>query len=490
VNLDWSEMPIHQAFRADWKTPEILLEGSLGCAKTTVALDKEIDALLRWPGIPILLFRWTEDAVATKLKTAFEELLAIRDLTAEWDAKQKRYVFPNGSVAFMFGLKAVSAIEMYNKIRGLGVSRIMGDQVEEVPQSVAGELRGRLRPDLTATMSGKKFPFQLTFVANPSDDDFWLSKEFPTTRDISGRKLYSLSVFDNKHLPRETVESLLRAFPEDHPKFRTMVMGQRGPNVVGVPVFDGLYRKDIHWRGVTLRSDMPILESFEFGKHNPTWVYGQAQYSGGLSVHGGVLALGMVLEDFVPLVQQYRREWFPPGLLIKSCVAPMGEKLAATGSRYTGLDVLRKRANIIAKWRDSGNAPDVRLAMLENLSGYLRRRNAKGEESFAIGNDEEKFIIVSKDGDRKSPFVHHAFEGGATWDEHFVSVSNKELRQMRDDDKFANAVKCIENIELNFCAGTKTAEERDAALTAARVKTNQVLGNVTVRHSHPDSWMI
>ncbi len=66
-------MDRHLAFKKDWKTSEYLLEGSLGCGKTTLGLDKEIDALLKYPGIPSLLFRWTEDAVSTKLKPAFEE---------------------------------------------------------------------------------------------------------------------------------------------------------------------------------------------------------------------------------------------------------------------------------------------------------------------------------------------------------------------------------------------------------------------------------
>ncbi len=485
-DLDWTGMPIHLAIKHD-VTSEVLIEGSLGCGKTTLGLDREIDALMKWPGIPILLFRWTEDACSTKLRPAFEELLAIRGITADWDAKQKAYTFANGSRAYMFGLKAVSAVEIFNKIRGLGVARIFGDQIEEMNPQVAGELRGRLRPDLTATMSGKRFPFQLTFVANPSDSDFWLSKEFPEDGHIKGRKLYSLSIFDNRHLPKETIESLVRAYPEDHPQFRPLVLGQRAPNVYGVPVFEGLYRKDLHWRPTAFRHDLPILESFHLGKHNPTFVCAQALYAGGLAVQGGVLALGMVLEDFVPIVDAYRRAWYPPSVPVKSCVAPQGEKTQQTTGRFTGNDVFREKAGIKVQWQDTGNAPDVRLAMIENLSSYLRRRNARGEESFAINTDPTRFLIVSQaDGVRESPIVHHAFEGGAVWDAHFVSVSHKELRHIREDDKFANVLNCLSNIELNFCAGQRTAEARALATAQARAKAHALGGRLL---TGADSWM-
>ncbi len=465
--LDWEGMPIHQAFKADWKTPEILLSGSLGCGKTTVGLDKEIDALLRWPGIPTLLFRWTEDAVSTKLRVAFEELLAIRGLTAAWDAKQKAYNFENGSRAFMFGLKAVSLVEQFNKIRGLGVSRIFGDQVEEMASEVAGELRGRLRPDLTATVSGRRFPFQLTFVANPEDDDFWLSKEFPLDNHIKGRKVISLSVFDNARLPQESVDSLLRQFPPEHPKHQTMVLGKRGPNITGVPVFEGLYKRDLHQRKVKARDDSPILESFEFGKHNPSWVFGQQMYAGGLTLLGGIRAQEMVLEDFLPIVKQFRKQWFPEDAIVKTCTSPMGEKSAMIASRYTALDILREAIGSVV-YRDNGNAPDVRLALIEAISGYFRRRTVSGEESMAINDDPTRWLVASHDGLKESAFMHIAMEAGYCWDKHFVSVSNKEVRQPREDDKFANAVHCVENIVLNFCAGRISEADHERQRKKAR----------------------
>lgn len=449
TQLEWTN-PIHCAFKADWTSAEILLEGSLGSGKTIVALDKEIDALLRWPGIPILLFRWTDDAVQTKLKPAFEEILAIRGLIAEWDVKGKLFRFPNGSVAYMFGLKSVSDIEQFNKIRGLSVSRIMGDQVEEMRRSVAVELRGRLRPDLTATMMGTRFPFQLTFIANPSDTDFWLSTEFPTDNRIKGRKIYSLSVFDNPHLPQETIDGLVRAWPPDHPKHLTMILGQRGPNVNGDPVYEKLYRKDLHWRPVGLTPNVPIWESFEVGTHNPTWAFAQTLPTGGMKVLGAIMGEGLVLEDFCSVVERYRREWLPPGSEILSCMAAITE----TTRQFTLMTVVKAKLKIQdLRWRENANAPDVRLAMQENIASYLRRRNANGDEAFAVNTDATRFLIASKDGVRESPIVHHSFEGGFVWSEETVSVANKEIRQAHEDGKFANVMHCLENIELNFCAG-------------------------------------
>jgi hypothetical protein len=480
--LDWTDMSIHQAIKADWKVPELLIEGSLGCGKTTLALDKEIDALLKYPGIPILLFRWTEDATTTKLRVAFEELCAIRGVAHNWEAKEKRYTLLNGSTAYAFGLKANSLIEEYNKIRGLGVSRIMGDQVEEVRPSVAAELRGRLRPNLTATLRNERYPMQLTFVANPSDYEFWLSREFPYGDKIKGRKVHSISVFDNKHLPQESVESLLRQYPPDHPKNLTMIMGLRGPNITGVPVYEGLYQEALHWRPMAYDPRMPILESFEFGKHTPVWVCGQAMRSGGLSILGGMIGESLVLEDFLPQVKQARQDWFPKEAVYKTCTAPMGEQQQTLSRRYTPLDILR-RHGFSAQWRDNGNSPDVRLAMIENIAGHLRRRNAAGEESIGIETNPQRFIIVARDERRESPFVHHAFEGGFCWDAHFTSVANKELRQPAEDDKFANVMHAIENIELNFCAGQQTQAERDTKRAAAG---HQIL---TDEFTSPHAWM-
>ena len=472
---------LHAEFKADWKTPEILLEGSLGCGKSTVALDKEIDAILKYPGIPILIARWTEEAVSTKLKKAFEEILAIRNMTAEWDAKEKLYRFENGSIVHMFGLKAVSAIERFSKIRSLGVCRILVDQAEEMDRSVADELRARLRPDLTATVTGRKFPFQLTFVSNPSDDNFWLSRQFPKDDRIKGRRLFSLSVFDNPYLPQETIDGLLRTYPVEHPKHQTMVLGKRGLNITGDAIYEGIYNRAIHVRSCQLL-DTPLLEGLHCGTHNPSWIIAQRTRQGGLRLLGGVMGRQMMLEDFLPIVKTYRNEWFGQ-LPMRLATSPMGETLHSIGSRVTMLQLLRE-AKMSPQWRENANAPDVQLAMIENISSLCRRRLMHGEEAFGIDNNAEHWLEASADeGIKPQPFITFAFEGGYVWDEHTVSVSNKSVRQPKDDDWYFNAMRCVENIMLNFCVGQKTSEE------LAIQKRDRMIEQRTKVLTGPQSWL-
>lgn len=455
-------MPVHEAIKADWTTPEILIEGSLNCAKTTLFLDKEIDAVFRWPRIKSFLFRWAQDAVDTKLKPAFEEILQIREIVTEWDAKEKCFLFENGSKVYMFGLKAASLVEQYNKIRGLGASRIGGDQVEEVAPQVGGELRGRLRPTLRETVQGLRYPFQLTFVSNSEDDEFWLSKEFPVDNHVKGRKVFQLSVFDNKHLPQESIDSLLRQYPAEHPKHQTAVLGRRGPSITGVPIYEGIYVKEHHHREVFINPSQPILESFEVGKHNPTWIYGQRLYDGALTILGGIRAQEMVLEDFLPIVKRYRSAWIPEGSLMKTCTSPVGMPQTLTRSSFSTLDILKK-AGFTARYNERGNSPDVRLAVIEDIAGYLRRNDA-----LVVSNDLNHWRLVSKDGEKPSPLAHIALEAGYTWDKHFVSVGSKEVRQPTEDDKFANVMHCVENIVLNFCSGQLTPLERASKKAEAR----------------------
>lgn len=452
---------VHAAFLID-TTPEIDLEGSLSCGKTTVALWKELIALHDHPGIWSLIARWTDDATKTLLQPAFEQLARIHGTTWDWNRDENAYEFPNGSRAFSFGLKTQSQKpeDRYGKIRGLPVSRIYIDQAEQIPEDIASELRLRLRPDIEARMKGVQYPRQLTFSPNPVNDDHWLAKQFPTTNAVKGRKYYSLSLYDNAHnLPAEMIQTAEATYPPEHPKHQTVILGQRGLNVIGEAVYEHLFDRKAHVRPLEYRGTSPLLEGFECGKHNPVWVVAQRTPSGGLSLLGGIIGKRLMLEDFLPIVKRYRSEWFPETATFRTCTAPIGSVTQST--RYTLIQLLR-RSGFAPIVRDHGNAHDVQLTMIEELASYLRRRTLAREEAFGINADRSRWLSMAADGTlTEKPFLAFGFEGGYVWSDHWVSVGNKTVRQPHDDDEYANAMRAVEHLVLNFCAGQLSESERE-----------------------------
>lgn len=443
-------------------TPERLIEGALSSGKTTVALWAELEALQRHPGIWVLLTRWTDDAVKTLLRPAFEQLARIHGTGLVWHSQENYYALANGSRAFAFGLKTVSsdALQKYSKIRGLPVSRILFDQGEQGQDDVFAELRFRLRPDIEARLKGLTYPTQFTIIANPVPDDHPLAEEFPVTNTRKNRKRFGLSLFDNSmNLPPAMIENLLTQYPPSHPLYATRILGERGLTITGVPIYEHLFDRTLHVAPLGLAEDATFIEAFEFGKHNPTWVLAQRSFHGALRLLGGVMGKRLMLEDFLPVVQRYRKAWTEDARKIATCCSTTGETRIET-ARYSLVKLLRD-AGFTPFWQDTANAHDVQLAMIESISIALRRRTTAKEESLQVNSDESRWRLAFPDGtELQRPFMAFAFEGGYVWDPHMVSVGYKELRQPRRDDEYANAMRCVENLMLNFIVGQRTDDER------------------------------
>lgn len=475
---------IHEEFLND-ESPEIDLEGSLSCGKTTVCLYKELEMFKRNPGMHGLIARWDEGQVNKLLRPALEQMARIRGEVLTWNDKYSYYTTPYDNQIYSFGLKTQSQEpeQRYGKIRGLPVSRIYIDQAEQLPADIASELRARLRPDLEAALAGKHFPHQLTFSPNPTDYDHWLAKQFPENNGIPGRRYYSLSMFDNAHnLPPGMIESMLIEYPEDHPKHRTVILGKRGLNVIGEAVFDKIYDREIHKKPVEIVSEPDLIEAFQFGEHNPTWVVGQRTFFGGLQLLAGIMGRGLVLDDFLPIVKKTRGEWFP-NATFKTCTAPQGEKHSTDTYRYTMVNVLRSY-KFDPIWRDNANAPDVELAMVEEISRMLRRRTMGGE-MLLLNRDPNRWLTVMKDGSvKQTPFVAFAFEGGCVWSPHNVSISHAEVRRIHSDDQYANAIRCVQSLVLNFCVDQASDFEK----SKKRQEQAERSGTSNMPHG-PNAWM-
>src|SRR5262245_83866 len=290
-------------------TQELDVEGALSSGKTVLCLWKELEMLRRYAGIWSLIARYVGDQVDTLLRPQFEQLAEIHNTTLQWNANESYYETLNGSRCYAFGLKTQSSKpeDRYARIRGLPVSRIYVDQAEALPADIALELRARLRPDIAARVRGKSFPRQLTFSPNPTNFDHWLAKQFPANNSIKNRKYYALSLYDNAHnLPPEMLESMEQTYPVEHPKHTTMVLGQRGMNVIGDPVYENLFERPRHVRPIVLEDGTPLLEAFQVGRHNPVWLVAQRRYSGAVTLLAGVLGQHLALEDFLAVVATKR----------------------------------------------------------------------------------------------------------------------------------------------------------------------------------------
>lgn len=476
----------HQQFLND-ATSEIDAEGALSSGKTTVALWKELEWLKRCPGISIMIARWVEKQCDLILRPAFEQVARVHGSGDwKWNNSLRYYEWPNGSRAYAYGLKTVSPDpdQRYGNIRGWAGSRIYVNQAEQLPPDYATELRARLRPDLEANIADTNYPRQLTFDANSVNDGHWLAQQFPETQKFKNRRLYQFSLFDNRHnLPDDQVENLLAAWPEEHPKHRTQILGVRGPNIIGDPIFENIFDRHKHVHPVEYDGKLALLESFDFGKHNPVVIFAQRSRNGGVTFLGGVMGKHKMLEEFLPIVQQYRAEWFPDCLNSLTC-SSIRESPGA--SSFSLLSALRK-AGYSPRWREDGRTHKTQLAMIEETAEMLLRSISAKEEYITVNADKSKWIVAQQDGiHAQRPFLAYALDGGYVWSPQEVSQGNEEIRQPHQDDEYANIMRAVESLILNFCAGQPTQHDRD--VTKRRERTMYTDDN-PFGEIGPASWM-
>ncbi len=436
VEMRWRG-PIGQFMRDT--TAEIDLEGALSSGKTTACCWKEFNAYQEMPGIHGWLGRYGDGETQTKVRPAFEAVCQQAGSVPAWNAKELSYDFPNGSKAFCYGLKSPDAMSRYSKMRGMGVSRIYNDQTEELPEDFSLELRLRLRQP--------GFPHQLVFSPNPPNVTHWLASQFPSDNRIPNRKHYAISIYDNQHnLPPALLQSALLAYPPDHAKHRSVILGLRGMNVTGEPVYKGAFVRALHEVPLTYDPRLTLEMGLDFGKHHPCAIFRQVSPLGQVRYLGGILGQQLYLDDFLDLVLRYRAQWFPNPIGVRECCDPAG------ASNPIGVDMgqtLRDKG-IRAVYQQNSNSPEMRLAAVERLAGQMRKRAADRQEAFAINSDPERWLTISEQATTPDRFLADGFEAGYVWDEHMVSVGNKQVRKPKADGWYEHGQVCTQYLELNF----------------------------------------
>jgi len=461
------------------ETRHVDFEGAFRVGKTTAALWKVFNSCIAHPGIHWLICRYSDGDTQTKLKPPWRAICREADVNVQWDSSEMCDVFPavNGKASrvYIFGIKAQDQTSRYGKFRGMTLAGIYNDQSEELPHDVFLEMIGRL------SQSG--YPHQLLLTPNPPDENHWLAREFPETNNIKGRVYYSAPIHANAHnLPPETIPALVQAYPPSHPKHRSAVLGKRGLNVIGKPVYGGdperdlapMFSRPLHVRPLSYNPKLPLLEGIDFGRHHPCIVFAQYTPYGQVLFLGGVMGQDLFLEDFLPVAKQYRAKWFPERLEELTCCDPAGSH-EGSGLRENAIRVLENHG-FYARYKDNSNSADVKLAMIERLASYMRKRTPQGE-AFGVEQDPAKWVLATQSEHRPWHFLSDGFEAGYVWDEHMVSVSSKPMRKPKKDCWYDHSQNCVVYIEYNFGGAQpsmKQVERHAAAEHARAIKRAQV----------------
>jgi hypothetical protein len=434
----------------DDETPELEIEGARYSGKTWTCCEKVRRKALKYPGIIGLIGRFTNEETKTKVIPEFRKICSMQGTDLEWDTQEHAFLFPpvDGlqSKVYAYGLKTQSATEALAKVRGLSVAFAWLDQTEEVAQPVAEEIRFGLRQP--------GYPHQLIFSPNPVGEDHFLSDQFPEENPFPHRKYIHVSLYDNAHnLPPGKIEELEALYPPTHAKYKSLILGLRGPNVIGIPIYgksqssDAVFDRAQHLvSGLRYHKASLLLEAVQSGQHHPVWLAAQLGPNGGLELLGGILGKRMFLEDFMPVVHRYRLEWFDPYQEnLRLCSDPPPSADAATDRRFTSLSLLRDMG-FKPRSKPNATAPDVRESVIQTIATMMRRYNG-----FAVNADPTRWLTVSSNVVKQSKSLVDSLEGSYVWSPNFVSVAHRQVRQPMSDQWIDGWMRALENITLNFC---------------------------------------
>jgi hypothetical protein len=88
--------------------------------------------------------------------------------------------------------------------------------------------------------------------------------------------------------------------------------------------------------------------------------------------------------------------------------------------------------------------------MVERMAAQMRKRAADRSEAFVVNSDPDRWLTTSAQSTAPDRFLADGFEAGYVWDEHMVSVGNKQVRRPKKDGWYEHGMNCCEYLELNF----------------------------------------
>src|SRR5262245_6573856 len=98
---------------------QIDVEGAVRSGKTTLCLVKVLALCQQYPGIHVLICRFSDDDTHKLLKPLWRAICVLAGVALHWNAEEGYDELANGSRVYITGLKTQDQTNRYGKFRGL-----------------------------------------------------------------------------------------------------------------------------------------------------------------------------------------------------------------------------------------------------------------------------------------------------------------------------------------------------------------------------------
>lgn len=386
-----AEAPAERVIHRTWNRPQsaflkirahaggqiqyVDLEGAIGSGKTTAPAWKLLDYCTAYPGIHTAICAWTDEMLGPP-KTAFlaaarDQGFSIEDGTLTWHGGQgEEYYLVEGygSRVYVRSMKASEDDMRYLKLAGLNLSIMWIDQPEPVPQDVYNAY-------LPARLRQPGYPHEVWLSPNPLDESHWLSKEFPTSVSKRPPNYHYIrtTLYDNRAvLGDQFIADMEQKHPPGSSLRHRYIDGTRGPMTRGKPIYGVEFKVGIHDQDVEPVEEDPILQGHDFGTKHPAVVWAQLTWWGQLRILGSIEGDDMFIESFIPILKEWRTEWFGERETMATC-DPSGGKATRDGTQQNGVKVLQQHG-IFPQYGEDFNQPTRIGYAIETIGGFMTRQ--------------------------------------------------------------------------------------------------------------------
>jgi predicted phage terminase large subunit-like protein len=182
----------------DSEAAEILYSGAFGAGKSRILCEKAHALALRYPGVPIGIFRKVAASLAATTRLTYVQDVLRKHRQPFTQNKTEGWIeYPNGSRVWFLGLDPDPDTGVPSKVGSLDLAYAFVDEAVELDEADWIMLLGRLRSQMA--------PYrQIGAATNPADPNHWLKQRFTPSTE---RRVYlHARTADNKLLPLDYIE--------------------------------------------------------------------------------------------------------------------------------------------------------------------------------------------------------------------------------------------------------------------------------------------